>query len=328
MPRSKRWFAARVATSTPYVSRSRGRTAGSMLKTTPSLTVKSSTTGHSKSSSVMSAPLTSSATAPSLPVAHGVDDVEAVADEAGRHGVRIDRGVLRRAAAEDPLPSAAQGERRVGHARGPGRSRRGSSASGSRPGRIGVRRRSAARPSERVVGGARAAGPPNRSAPSTGSTLTVGHHERRRQEREVASGSRRQALDDLGRREAVAAAVERPIEERRHLAWHEVSRRSAASTSAGVIAARAVRVSGDDRQRHVDLGDRRRRVGASASARVGAAVGLPPGRRSTADRARLVAQAGGQERAPVAEDRHERRACRRDGIGAMVAGTKPSGVCR
>ena len=39
-----------------------------MLKTTPSLTVKSSTTGHSKSSIVTSAPLTSAATAPSLPV--------------------------------------------------------------------------------------------------------------------------------------------------------------------------------------------------------------------------------------------------------------------
>ena len=57
---------------------------------------------------------------------HGVDDVEPVADEARRRRVRVDRGVLGRAAAEDPLPAAAQGDAPRTRRRGPGTSRRGS----------------------------------------------------------------------------------------------------------------------------------------------------------------------------------------------------------
>ena len=50
-----------------------------------------------------------------VPGAHGVDDVEAVADESWRDRVRVDRGVLRRAAAEDPIPAVAERQRRVRH---------------------------------------------------------------------------------------------------------------------------------------------------------------------------------------------------------------------
>jgi len=67
-PWSDRWLAASVARSMPRILRIAVTARGSMLNTTPSFTRQSSTTGHSKSSTVMSAPLVSFATAPKLPV--------------------------------------------------------------------------------------------------------------------------------------------------------------------------------------------------------------------------------------------------------------------
>ena len=81
------------------------------------------------------------------------------------------------------------------------------------------------------------------------------------------SGSALQPLDDLGRGEAVAAPIEGPIEERRHLARHEDRVGGSLDLGERDVRTRG-RVAGDDGQRHVDLGDRcrsRNRASATAS---------------------------------------------------------------
>ena len=261
-----------------------------MLKTTPSLTVKSSTTGHSKSSTrdVRAAHEVCDGALVAGP--HGVDDVEAVADEAGRNRVRIDRGVLRRAAAEDPIPAAAQGQRRVRHPA----VRAGVAEADQRPDLARVVGLDAkGTPGDRVVGGAR-----RRSAEEVGTVhrqhLDRRVHEGRRHECEgvglarsrlttsSAAGGSRGTGSRVRSRNAVTSHGTRIVS-------------AAAWTSASVMSARRGRVAGDDRQRHVDLGDRgrsrngrRRRRRRRAGCRAGARRGW----------ARLVAQAGAQE------DRH------------------------
>src|SRR5918997_2166336 len=144
-----------------------------MLNTTPSLTVKLSTTGHSKSSSVTSAPLTSAATAPSLPVRTASTMLKPFPTKPSGTGfgrTAVYSAVPPAKTQSQPRPSviAANATPRSGHESPRLINVRTASASYAQPG---------GGPSIVVVNGygsARASAFPKGSAPSTGSTLTVG----------------------------------------------------------------------------------------------------------------------------------------------------------